>query len=166
MMLHLFKFECGYLLRKPTTYAGFFLFFLSGLFTGSMEHLPYPEISRNSPYFITYFTGICSLGAIFSITFLVAQTFLKDAETKSDSIIYALPIKKITYLLPPFLAVLALTFLTLTIAIFGLMIGHYLPFHPASERGNFTLISYLWPLLVLAFPNIILCLSLTACIAW
>jgi ABC-2 type transport system permease protein len=166
MIFHLFRFECWYLLRKPATYAEILLFFLSGLFMGSLRHLPYPDVFRNAPYFITYFTGLATLGTIFTITIKVAQGFLKDTETKIDSIVFAMPIRKFVYLFAPIAAVFTLTFLTVSITISGFLIGNYLPGLPTSERGPFSLLSYLWPLLVLAVPNILLCLSLTACIAW
>ncbi len=166
MILHLFRFECWYLLRKPATAASFLLFFLLGIFMGSLRHLPYPDVYRNSPYFITYFTGIATLVTIFTITITVAQSFLKDAESKMDSIVFAMPVRKFNYLFPPLAAVFSVTFSAISIAILGLLIGNYLPGLPPSERGSFLLLSYVWPLLVLAVPNILLCLSFTACIAW
>jgi ABC-2 type transport system permease protein len=166
MFFRLFTFECRYQLRKPATWAALAMFFLFGLFMGSLRYLPYPDLHRNAPYFLSYFTGLATLGTIFTITLAVAQSFLKDAETKMDSLVYAMPLRKSDYLFPPLAAVFALTFLALTIAILGLLLGNYLPWLPASERGAFSLSAYAWPLLVLAAPNILFCLSLTACIAW
>ncbi|MBC5773129.1 aminopeptidase [Pontibacter sp. KCTC 32443] len=166
MLMYLTRFELLYQLRKPLTYVALLSFLLFGFMMGSVRHLPYPDVYRNAPYSITYMVGILTLGIIFPVTVTVAQSFLKDREFKFEGILYATPIGKSSYLSSQFIALFGTSLFILCVGALGILIGAYMPWLPAAERGSFTAIHYVWPVLVLAIPNIILCIAFTASIAW
>jgi ABC-2 type transport system permease protein len=166
MLIYLTRFEFNYQLRRPLTFIALVIFLLFGFMMGSLRYLPYPDVYRNATYSITYMVGILTLGLIFPITVTVAQTFLKDRESKFESILYATAIDKRSYLFSQLLALFGTTLFILCLGVVGIIIGAYMPWLPASERGPFSLVHYLWPMLALSVPNILLCCSLTAGIAW
>ncbi len=166
MLKYLTGFEFRYQLLRPLTYITSVFFLLFGFMMGSVRHLPYPDVYRNASYSITYMVGILTLALIFPVTVTVAQTFLKDRESKFESILYATAIDKSSYLFSQLLALFGSTLFILCIGVMGIVIGTYMPWLPDSERGPFLIAHYLWPILVLSVPNILLCISLTAGIAW
>jgi hypothetical protein len=141
-------------------------FFSVGFLMGSLRNLPFAGIHRNSPYLLAYFIGITSLGAIFITTISVAQSLLKDRMANFESILFATQIRKIDYLFAQFTALFLVTCACMCLNTLGVFAGNYMPWLPIAERGTFSSAGYLWPLLVLAVPNILLCIAITACIAW
>lgn len=166
MFRKLITFEWHFHTKNILMYVTFIVFLGLGFLGASGTNASMPGMDRNSPYMITYLIGIISLGALFSTTVLVAQTLLRDSEHKMDVIIYTTPVSKINYLGSRFLSVFGIGVLTFSMVIVGMMIGHQMPWLQNEEMSNFSLASYIWPFMVLAVPNILLCTSLLSAMAW
>ncbi|WP_255512765.1 M1 family aminopeptidase [Flavobacterium sp. GT3R68] len=165
MFRKLITFEWHYHTKNVLFYVTFLVFLLLGFFAASGNNAM-PGMDRNSPYMITYLVGILSLGIIFSMTLLVAQTLLRDSENKMDVIIYATPVSKTNYLGSQFLSVFGIGVLSFGMAIIGMMIGHHMPWLKNEAMADFSLTTYLWPFLILAIPNILLCTTILTALAW
>src|SRR5918993_743557 len=99
MFRQLLAFEGSFFLTKPAIYVNATIFLLLGILAGSNSSIGFPNIHKNSPYEITYITGIFSLLLIFATTLLVAQSFQREHDSRFASVLYALPLQKHIYLL-------------------------------------------------------------------
>lgn len=166
MLNNLLKFEAYYQSRKPLFWISLISFVAIGFLLGSTSGITFPNVLKNSPYEVTYLVGLLSLASIFPITFAVAETILRENETQFDAIIYALPVSKNTYLSGRIISLTVVAFVTLTAAVVGLYLGHILMWPAGEKIGPYVLQHYLWPLLVLALPNMMLSLAILCSTAW
>ena len=162
----LFRFEWYYLSRLPLSYVVSGAFFCLGLLLGISQGFSFPNIHVNSPYQIAYMTGLLSLVSIFTMTLIVAQTILRETETKFDQILFASPVSKHIYLFSRLATLTSFGLLSAAFTIPGMMLGHQLNSLPADKFGSFQAVYYLWPHFILVAPNVILCTFLLCCTAW
>lgn len=165
MLKNLLRFEWYYHTHRPLFYVTVAAFAMLGFFAGYIGSI-FPNMHINSPYQVSYLTGILSLAAIFSITLSVAQTILREAETKFDAIVYATPVCKGSYLFSRVSGIAAIAIISFAMASAGMLAGHLFSGMPQEKLGPVHLISYARPLLVLAAPNIILCIAILCGTAW
>ncbi|NEU07704.1 aminopeptidase [Flavihumibacter sp. R14] len=162
----LFKFEWYYLSRLPISYLITFTFFCLGILLGISTGFSFPNIHANSPYQIAYMTGLLSLVSIFTITLVVAQTILRETETKFDQIIFTSPVSKPAYLFSRLAALISFGLVSSAFIIPGMIVGHHFNSLPGDKFGAFRTIHYVWPYLILVVPNVILCTVLLCSTAW
>lgn len=166
MFKELLKFEWFYHVRKPLFYISLVAFGGLGFALGSTAGITFPNVYKNSPYEISYLLGILSLAAIFSVTFSVAESILRESETKFDALLYATPVSKFTYLSSRLLSLTGMAILSFSMVVPGLYFGHLTGWMPGDKIGAYSLMNYLWPLLVLSVPNILLCTAVLCSTAW
>lgn len=164
MFRKMLEFEWHYHTRNVLFYATFLVLFLLG-FVATRGGFSFANTYHNSPYIIGYLTGMMSLVLIFSMTVMVAQTQLKDSESKLDAIIYATPVSKFNYLFSRFLSVFVISGLSYAMLMLGVMIGHLFP-SETQQMGTFSVMDYVVPFLVFAIPNVFLIASLLMVLAW
>ena len=164
MFRKMLQFEWHYHTRNVLFYATFLVLFLLGFVT-TRGSFSFANTYHNSPYIIGYLTGMMSLVLIFSMTVMVAQTQLKDSESKLDAIIYATPVSKFNYLFSRFLSVFIISGLSYAMLMLGVMIGHLFP-SETQQMGTFSIMDYVNPFLVFAIPNVFLITSLLMSLAW
>ncbi|MDW8852663.1 M1 family aminopeptidase [Flavobacterium sp. MMLR14_040] len=166
MLLKLIQFEWHNNTRNWSFYATFLAYIILGFFMSAFANFSFSGAYKNSPYVLTYAIGLISLTTIFSITLQVAQNFLKEYETKFDSIIFTTSISKFNYLGSKIIVAFSIAVVSFGMFIIGMVIGHQMPWLSKDEIGPFYIINYLWPYLVLVIPNILLCLSILTTLAW
>jgi len=166
MFLKLSQFEWHNNTRNWSFYAAFFIYLLFGFLVSAFANFSFSGAYKNGPYVLTYAIGLISLTTIFSITIQVAQNFLKEYETKFDSIVFTTPISKSHYLGSKFLVAFGSAIVSFGMFIIGMIIGHLMPWFSKDEIGPFSFLNYFWPYLVLVIPNILLCLSILTTLAW
>ncbi|KRD08368.1 aminopeptidase [Flavobacterium sp. Root901] len=166
MFSKLIQFEWHNNTRNWTFYAVFFIYLILGFFVSAFANFSFSGAYKNSPYVLTYAIGLISLMTIFSITLQAAQNFLKEYETKFDSIIFSSPISKFHYLSSKFIAAFVIAIVSFGMFIIGMITGHQMPWLSKSETGPFEIINYIWPYLVIVIPNIFLCLAIVTALAW
>jgi ABC-2 type transport system permease protein len=163
---YLLSFEFHYHSRKPLFYIIPVVFAVLGFLMGHGNGILFPNVYINSPYSISYLTGLLSLVIVLPITIIVAQSILRETDAKFDALIYATSVSKFNYLASRFLALAAIPALILIASTFGIFCGHLTNTLPADKTGEYLLINYLWPFLVLGIPNILLCVSILCSVAW
>lgn len=166
MFSKLLKFEWHYNTRNLLFYVPFLVYLSFGFVLGGVVNSTFSGLYRNAPYMIAYFIGLFSLNTVFSTTVFVAQSFLREAETRFDSIIYASPVDKKSYLGSRFLMAFFLNTFSYAMFAVGLMAGHLMPWIPKDELQPFSVINYLWPFLTIAIPNIFFCTAVLTGFAW
>jgi ABC-2 type transport system permease protein len=166
MFKQLLAFEGSFFLRKPVLYVNIFVFLVVGILAGSNSSIGFSNVNKNSPYEITYITGIFSLLLIFATTLLIAYSFQREQDSRFASILYALPLKKFVYLFTRVIAMVFITGFCIAMAVLGLWGGHLVSSLPPDKIGDYKLVNYLYPVLVLAIPNAIFCVSLICSTAW
>lgn len=164
MLKRLLQFEWHYHTRNVLFYATFLVLFLLGFVT-TRGGFSFANTYNNSPYIIGYLIGILSLVLIFSMTVFVAQTQLKDKESKLDTIIYATPVSKFNYLAAQFFSVFGISCISYLMLVLGLITGHLLPTE-TQYTGPFSVIDYVVPFLIFAIPNIFLLTSVLMSLTW
>ncbi|MES2810871.1 MAG: M1 family aminopeptidase [Bacteroidota bacterium] len=164
MLKKLLQFEWHFHTRSALFYATFLVLFLLGFMT-TRGSFSFANTYHNAPYIINNIIGLMSLVLIFSMTLLVAQTQLKDSETKLDAIIYATPVSKLNYLSAQFLSVFAIGFLSFLMLVLGLIAGHTFSLEE-QQIGPFSIVHYLVPIFVFVLPNVFLITSLLMSLAW
>jgi ABC-2 type transport system permease protein len=157
MFTGLFKFDWLFFTRKIYFYAVLISFAALGLLTAAAASFPFPDTFKNSPYVITYITGIMSLLCIFSVTLLAAQSMLREKDSQFDLILYATPINKRSYLTSRMAVILLVATLSFALYMVGLLLGHQLFRRYADQYTHVRFWYYIQPFLVLAVPNILLC---------
>lgn len=166
MLSKLIQFEWHNSTRNWTFYATFIIYLILGFFVSAFANFSFSGAYKNSPFVLTYAIGLISLMTIFSTTLQAAQSFLKEYETKFDTIVFSTPISKFHYLGSKFISAFSIAVSSFAMFIIGMMIGHKMSWIPKSEIGPFEIVNYVWPYLVIVIPNIFLCLSILAALAW
>ncbi|MDB5226360.1 MAG: family transporter protein [Bacteroidota bacterium] len=166
MLKDLLFFEGRYFLRQPLIYIAIILFFIVGIVAGSTAGITFPNVHKNSPYEISYLAGILSLLGIFSSTIIIAQVILREMETRFDTILFASPVPKYIYLISRVSAIFIFSIAPLLMAIAGVFFGNLLSDLPADKIGEYRFINYLYPMIVLVIPNILLCVAVLCSTAW
>jgi ABC-2 type transport system permease protein len=166
MFRKLMQFEWHYNTRSLLFYAPFLVYLVFGFMLGCVVNSTFPGLYRNSPYMIAYFIGLFSLNTVFSTTVFVAQSFLRENESKFDSIIYATPVTKMNYLGSRFLMAFLINSFSYGMFALGLIVGHLMPWLPKEDLQPFSLFNYVWPFITVALPNILLCTAILTSLAW
>ncbi|PBJ06854.1 M1 family aminopeptidase [Flavobacterium sp. ACN6] len=166
MLSKLIQFEWHNNTRSWTFYATFIIYLILGFFVSAFANFSFSGAYKNSPFVLAYAIGLISLMTIFSITLQTAQSFLKEYETKFDSIIFSSPISKFHYLASKFITAFIIAVVSFGMFIIGMIVGHQMSWLEKSELGPFEIINYVWPYLIIVIPNIFLCLSILTALAW
>lgn len=165
-MTPLLKFELGTYLKKPGTCMLMVLLLLTGFVIGiRLSFSPGAEIYRNASYAIANMTGLLSLTGIFITTFLAAQILFKEQDADFSLILYATPITRMQYLVSRFMSVLCISSLFFIILMTGYLAGQ-LADPDKIAYGKFNGWFYIRPILILAFPNLLLCTAIVSSVAW
>ncbi|MDN5199801.1 M1 family aminopeptidase [Fulvivirgaceae bacterium BMA10] len=164
MLAKLIKFEWRYHTGKVLFFvgAGAFLFFG---FMASAAGIRIPNIYMNSSYMISHITGLISLGSTFVITIFCANAMLKDNEHKMTGIIYATPVSKFQFLFSRFSGTFLASMAVFSFTTLGIFLSSFAPWLQAEKVGPINLLFYVWPLMVIALPNMLFCGSLVFLIA-
>jgi len=159
MFSQLLKFEAYYQLKQRAFPLLATLFMFLGYVASSNGFAP-ANVNFNSAYQIQYFTGLFSLASVFIIMFFVISGILRDAHYKMDTIIYSTSVSKEKYFWSRFVGVFLFSTLAFTPFIFGMILGHSVAPLDPERLASFSLVPYLYPLLVVALPNIFICASI------
>ncbi|MBS7252340.1 ABC transporter permease/M1 family aminopeptidase [Flavobacterium branchiicola] len=166
MLSKFIQFEWHNNTRNWTFYASYIIYLILGFFVSAFANFSFSGAYKNSPFVLTYAIGLLSLMTIFSATLQAAQSFLKEYETKFDAIIFSTPISKFHFLGSKFITAFVIAVSSFGMFIIGMILGHQLSSFPKGEIGPFEILNYIWPYLVIVIPNILLCLSILATLAW
>jgi len=159
-------FEIRYHLRRPTFWLIAGLFFTIGLVDiVSKAGQGNAFFFVNSPSQIFQTTLWYSIFGILAAAAFVAETFVRDTNTRMESLILATPIRKWDYLATRFAAAFGITLLAFSAYIPGMIIGTAFPGLNPYALGPLRLDGYLASYGLIALPNLFLVCALAFAIA-
>lgn len=166
MLAHLIGFESKFFLKRISFYFLTILFIALGLAIAAKANFSFPNTFKNSPYTITYLSGLFSLAAIFIVTILVAQSLFREKDARFESILYASPVRKLPFLLSRIITITVITLLCFALFLASIFYGQKSISSNNTELGAFNSWNYIHPFLLIILPNVLLCASVACSIAW
>lgn len=166
MFAQLIVFESSLLFRRkqlPVMLAAFLAF---GLLLGFNNVLSAPNTARNAPYAISYVSALMSMLALIPATLLSAQSILRDTETRFGSLLYALPLKKVKFMLVRWLFLFAMGAVCFLLFQTGIAAGHIFSNDGSTAFQPFALKHYAVPFLQFQLPAVLLCTAVLGSVAW
>lgn len=149
----IFSFEVRRNTKHWLTYSIAIILVFLGIFCGNQFNLSAGKgIYLNSPYTIGFMTGILSLSIIFFATIYALQFLFKEKDSRFDTVLFSFPLSKQSYLKGKFLIYFLQTFLSFSFLISGFIIGQSLRTGSEMHEG-FSIVYYLYPLLIFGFIN-------------
>lgn len=164
MYANLLHFEWRFINRNKSFYAILVFYISLGIMTGIAANFPFANTFYNGSYVLNYIIGIASLLCIFSTTLLAAQTIFRERDSGFDSILFAAPLRKISYVASRFTIIFFVNAVAYFLFIAGLYLGQLLRSPGNESFGSFHFIYYLQPYFVFLLPNILFCTAVACCI--
>jgi ABC-2 type transport system permease protein len=156
----IFRFETRYHLKQLLFYVALVIFFVLtfGAVTSDSVQIggSIGNVNRNAPFVIMQFLLVMSIFSIFTTTAFVANAALRDYDLGTDSLFFSSPIRKRDFLTGRFAGSIFISFLIYVGVVLGIMIGSFMPWLEKERIGAFTLKPYVFSLLVLILPTLLL----------
>jgi len=160
MLLHIVRFEIAYHLRRPLLYITSGLLFLLTFGAVSSDSIQIGEaigqVHRNAPLVIVQFLTISSAVGMFLIAAFVASSILRDFELGTDELFFSKPVRKRDYLLGRFIGSLVVSLAAFVGPVLGIVLGSLMPWIDPERLGPFSVQPYVFGLLVMVLPNVLL----------
>jgi ABC-2 type transport system permease protein len=154
------SFELKYHLKQPLFWILLIVYFLltfSAVTTDGVQiGGAVGAVNRNAPFVIMQFLLVMSVFGILTTTAFVANAIHRDFELQTDQLFFSSPMKKLHYLGGRFAGsfiVATLVYLGVSLAI---IIGSWMPWIEKERLGPFELWPYVFSILVLVLPNLLL----------
>lgn len=152
-----FEWTCQW--RSPVLWVGFALFFLLTFGATTVDQIQIGSrgnVNINSPFAIVQTVGIMSLFAMFIVVALVAGTVIRDEETGFAPILRSTRLTRWAYLGGRFVgANLAALFVLASVPL-AIAVGSAMPWLDPERLGPFVPLHYLWALLVMGLPTLLI----------
>jgi ABC-type transport system involved in multi-copper enzyme maturation permease subunit len=148
------RFEWRYHTRQVSFIAAA-LFFAGFGFALTATGFGPANVHVNSPFDIAQSLGMVSLAAVFAIAIFCANSVVRDREHHFEEIVFSTSVEKFPYLFGRFAGSFLAAFTVFSATAIGMMIAALLPLHDPSRVGVFSIIPYLWTLLVLVLPGML-----------
>jgi hypothetical protein len=147
-------FEWRYQARQVTFAAAALGFLLMGIGLVASGYGP-QSLNVNSPYVIVQAMGLLSIPAIFLLTIFCTGAVVRDTEHRMGEIVFATRMGKTRYLLARFGGALLVSGAVFCMAAIGLALGPSIVVVEAERLGRTDPGAYLWALLVIGLPNLV-----------
>jgi ABC-type transport system involved in multi-copper enzyme maturation permease subunit len=148
------RFEWRYHTRQVSFIAAA-LFFAGFGFALTATGFGPANVHINSPYDIAQSLGMVSLAAVFAIAIFCANSVVRDREHHFEEIVFSTSVEKFPYLFGRFAGSFLAAFTVFSASALGMMTAALLPLHDATRIGPFSIIPYVWTLLVLVLPGML-----------
>ncbi|HEX7339082.1 MAG TPA: M1 family aminopeptidase [Rhodanobacteraceae bacterium] len=169
MFKEIFGFELRQQFRTPTLWIFLVLFF-----AGGFAFISSPAVSAagatgnvfiNAPIVIVRTTNTFAFYATLFVVTFIASALLRDFEHNTSDLLFSTPVTRRAYLGGRFAAGFAVAVLVLLAAMFGMLLGTFMPWINAARVGPTLLAPWLWSFAVLALPNMLLVAAVVFCLA-
>ncbi|HEX9163312.1 MAG TPA: ABC transporter permease subunit, partial [Thermoanaerobaculia bacterium] len=160
MLAEIFRFETRYHLKQLLFYVSVIIFFFLtfGAVTTDSVQLggSIGNVNRNAPYVIMQFLLVMSVFSVFTTTAFVSNAVLRDYDLGTDALFFSSPIRKRDFLIGRFTGSVFVSILIYVGVVLGIMIGSFMPWLEKERIGAFRLMPYLFSLIVLIGPTVLL----------
>jgi ABC-2 type transport system permease protein len=161
MLKEIFLFEIRYHLRQPLFHLAALALFLAALGLVSSDlgvaltHVP-GSVDRNAPFVIVNTMTFMSLVGLFVVTAFVASSALRDFEQGTEAFFFSRPVKQRDYLTGRFAGSMTVSLLLFLALALGIAAGSVAPWQDGARVGPFALSPYIYGLLVMVLPNLLM----------
>lgn len=152
-------FEIRYQLRNPVFWASAAIFFLLGFGLSASDNVSFGSpgsVQENSPFTVTFALALMGTFYLFAITSFVANAVVRDDVTGFGPMIRATPVGRSSFLAGRFAGGLAIAILGYMAVPLGIAVGAAMPWVDPETVGPGGFMTYAWPFLVIAIPNLVL----------
>ncbi|MEK6376011.1 MAG: ABC transporter permease subunit [Acidobacteriota bacterium] len=160
MLAEIFRFEVRYHLKQLVFYVCLIIFFLLtfGAVTSDSVQIggSIGNVNRNAPFVIMQFLLVMSVFSVFTTTAFVSNAALRDFDLGTDALFFSSPMRKRQYLIGRFAGSFVVSLLIYLGVVGGIMIGSFMPWLDKERIGAFTATPYLYSLVVLIAPTVLL----------
>ena len=154
------SFEAKYHLKAPLFYILTAIFFLITFLAAATDGVQIGggigNVHRNSPYVTMFFLTALSLFGVLIVTAFVASAIQRDFELNTDGLFFSSPIRKLPFLAGRFLGSFAVAVLVYVGVAAAIMIAGFMPWIDKERLGPFELWPYVYSMLVMVIPNLLL----------
>ncbi len=159
MLASITAFEWRYQWRSPVFWVGFVLFFLLTFGATTVDTIQIGSrgnVNINSPFAIVQTMGIMSIFGIFVVVAMVAGTVIRDDETGFAPMLRSTRLTKGAYLTGRFAGSIAAALVVMASVPLAIAIGSAMPWQDAEKIGPFVPLHYVYALLVVALPTLLI----------
>ena len=153
------SFELRMRVRSPAVYLFTLMFALLGFGATASDAVVIGgaggQTAINSPMVTSYMLGILSLFGLLIVVAFSAGAVVRDFEGGRYELFFTRPINKLSYLAGRFTGGIITSLVVFAGAAFGMMLGALMPWVDAERLVAFSAATYVYPLLVIVLPNII-----------
>ena len=155
MMKDIIAFEWRYHTRQPSFLGACLLFLIFGFALSASGFGP-DNLAVNSPFIVMESIGLLSLMSVFVLAVFSANAVVRDREYRMEEIVFSTAVEKRHFLAGRFAGSFLAAFTAFSASVMGMLAGTFLISHDASRLAPLHIGHYLWALLVLALPNLLL----------
>ena len=123
------------------------------------------NLKVNSPYNITESLGLASLASVFVLAVFCANAVLRDREFQMEEIVFTTAVEKFQYLFGRFAGSFLAAFTAFSATVAGMLVALAMPWQDPTRIGPVHLLDYLWPLLVLVLPGMLVAAAVLFAVA-
>ena len=160
MLLAVARFELRYQLRSPAFWATFLIFFLMAFAAAASDNLSIGgkggNVLVNAPFVIAQTSMIMSVFSLFVVAAFVANSVVRDDETRFGAIVHSTALTRTDYLLGRFAGAFAAAQLVFASVPLGNAVGAAMPWLDPETVGPFHLGWYLQAWLLFCGPTLLL----------
>jgi ABC-type transport system involved in multi-copper enzyme maturation permease subunit len=160
MFWSIFHFEIRYHLTNPLVYVTSGLLLLLAFGTVSSDSVQVGgaigQVHRNAPIVILRLLGTMSIIGLFFVTAFVASAIHRDFEHRTHEIFFSRPMGTARLLLARFLGSVAVCLSIFLGPILGSALGSLMPWIEPTRLGPLSIAPYLWAMVVIVLPNVVL----------
>ncbi|MEA2239849.1 MAG: type transport system permease protein [Thermoanaerobaculia bacterium] len=154
MLIDIVRFEWRYHTRQISFAAATLLFFGFGFALTAAGFGP-ANVNVNSPYDIAQTLGTISLAGVFAMAVFCANAVVRDREYQLEEIVFSTSVGKFHCLFGRFAGSFLAAFTAFSASALGMMIAALIPFQDHARIGPFSVAPYLWALLVIVLPGML-----------
>ncbi len=114
------------------------------------------NVHRNAPYVTMMWLSVWSIFGVLAVTAFVANSIQRDFELGTDQLFFSAPIRKVPFLLGRFFGSFGVASLIYVGIALSIILGSLMPWIEKERLGPFALWPYVYSLLVIVIPNLLL----------
>ena len=159
MLAEILRFELRHQLRQPVFLLAGAFFFLSAFLAVTTDAVviggSIGNVDRNAPFVILRLLVVMSIIGVFATTAFVANSVLRDRETRTQELFFSTPIRKRDYVLGRFAGAFIAALAVFVPVVLGVLLGSLMPWLEPERVGPFRAGPYLQALAIFVVPNLL-----------
>ena len=164
MLRSFLRFEWRYHTRQASFFAAAAFLLLMGFAITASRFGP-DNVAVNSSFLVMEAMGLLSLLALFAVAIFASNAVLRDVEHGMLEIVYTTPVGRFHYLFGRYAGAALATFTVAAMSAVGMIVASFMPWIEPERVGPFSIVPYLWSLLVVMLPNVLFGTALLFAIA-